>query len=220
MFKLLRDAFRIDVRVPNHGRSHERVGHFSARQSQVANPTICEIYLAYVDPVGVFRERAVHLVVIAKGNVRRTRAGARLEADAEEEIVNQGPAQSDAQTIPGPIPLKGVARWIDRVRGSGLAVPDFVAKPGVAVEFQFGDRGGKFQLACGSRRVLLGQFSSDFLSFLIVDQAFLHQQVQQRSTILCTRGSTAKQQTAGGCDEHRFSEKHSLSFVAAEAGVG
>ena len=77
-----------------------------------------------------------------------------------------------------------------------------------------------FILPAGDCENSLVQFAANFLGFLIGDQPLRTSRVEQRAAFLGADGSAAEQKTSDRRDEHRFSEKHFLSFVVAEAVVG
>src|SRR3984893_5927531 len=58
VFPLFRETFRIDIRVPNHERGHERIRHPASRQGYVLKAFVAQIRLADVDGIAVFREWA------------------------------------------------------------------------------------------------------------------------------------------------------------------
>ncbi len=109
MFELLRETFRINVCIPHHGGSHKRVRHFAGDEGQITNSCVAEVSLPDADPVAILGKRPSCAAVISKGDVGRARAGARLEANAKEPVVDQRAAQAEAQAIACAIALEGVA---------------------------------------------------------------------------------------------------------------
>src|SRR5712671_4272035 len=105
MLPLFRDAFRIDVRVPNHRSRDEWVLHAAGGKRNVADAFVAKISLADVEAVAPLREWTTARFV-ADGHVGRTRVRARLETYAEEPVVRKRAAQAESQAITGTIPLR------------------------------------------------------------------------------------------------------------------
>src|SRR5438309_11036916 len=204
MFPLLGQAFRIDVGVPDHQRGDERVRHFAASQRNIGEASITQISLTHVDAIVDFRKRAWYSVtsivaVPPKRDIRRTITGAGFQSDTKKPIVCQRSTQTDPQAIPFAFTLLPVmppsnargrcSQWLN---ATCFTAAIFVTQSSVAIEFEFSDRGGELPFPGGGGRNFLCQFGTDLLGFLIRDDLFSHEQIEESARILPACGQAAQ----------------------------
>src|SRR5882672_2990138 len=104
MLPLLGHAFRIDVRIPGHQGCDQRLRHSADGESDIFETFVTEICLAYEHAIIVFGERSC-AAIAAERDVGRISFVARFQTDAEEPIVKQSAAQTDAQPVTLALPL-------------------------------------------------------------------------------------------------------------------
>ena len=114
------------------------------------------------------------------------------------------PRKAEAQAIAGAVALGVFARGRDSVGQTRLPGADFVTHPRIAVELDLGDRRRNFPLAGGGGGHVARKLAAHFLGFLVGDEAFLHEQVEQRPGILRARGNAADDQTGADGDQHEI----------------
>jgi hypothetical protein len=127
----------VNIRVPHHACGDERIGHSSSREDDVGKAFVPEVRLANVHTVTPLGERPA--TVIAESHVCGARVCVRFQPDAKEPVIGQRPAQSQTQAIALAIALESIA--IER-----LALANFIAHARVAIQLEFRDRSGKFDL--------------------------------------------------------------------------
>src|SRR5437763_16174225 len=183
MLPLFRHTFRVDVGVPNHRSRDERVRHSPGRESNVADAFVAYVGLTDVKAVAGFRERAA-TGFVADGYISRTRSRAGLEAQTEEPVIHQRAAQSETQAVAGAISLRVFACRRDPVRQTSLRGANFVTHASIAIELDLSDGRGDFPFTRGSSRGFPRQFAANFLGLLVGDDLLLHEQIEQRPSIL------------------------------------
>src|SRR6266545_6145111 len=212
MLPLLGQTFRIDIVIPYQARVHERVRHSARSQSDVREAFVTQVSLSDTDSIAIFGKRTIHAAVVAESDVGRARVSARFESDSEKPIVSQRAAQTNAHAVAFTMALQPIARVIRIVTGKSAAAI-FITHARITVELDLVDRRREFPFPSRGRCHLFYQVGAHFLSFLISNESFLYQQIEQGACLLRPGRDSSKRKTKGAGSEGYFLQKHCFSLV-------
>ena len=176
---MLPKALGIDVRIPNHQRTHEGIGNPTAGDRPIGIGPITKVDLADIHGVIGLGPWSP---LVGPSHVRRAGAGAVLEPEAKKPVAAQLAGDGRPQAVAETPPIHVVA-----VRR--LPLPVFIAYPDVTGNSELGQAAREVQFAGGGiGREVLDEVRPELLGLLVGDDALLDEHVDERTAVLGEEG--------------------------------